>query len=138
MSTIGIPGLILILVLALVLFGPKKLPELGRAVGHTLKEFKNATRSLTSDDDEEDDKAKAKELAAKTATPAPAATTATTATTAATSTDKTTAAADQDALDRERIEREVRERLERERLEKEIRAKLEQERLQAEQGQHKA
>lgn len=135
MSTIGIPGLILILVLALVLFGPKKLPELGRAVGHTLKEFKNATRSLTSDDDEEDDKAKAKELAAKTATPAPAATTATT---AATSTDKTTAAADQDALDRERIEREVRERLERERLEKEICAKLEQERLQAEQGQHKA
>lgn len=135
MSTIGIPGLILILVLALVLFGPKKLPELGRAVGHTLKEFKNATRSLTNDDDEEDEKAKARELAAKTATPAPAATTATA---VAASTDKATIAADQDALDRERIEREVRERLERERLEKEIRAKLEQERLQAEQGQHKA
>lgn len=66
MSSIGIPGLILILVLALVLFGPKKLPELGRAVGHTLKEFKNATRSLTSDDDE-DDEAKKKELAAKEA-----------------------------------------------------------------------
>lgn len=64
MSTIGIPGLILILVLALVLFGPKKLPELGRAVGHTLKEFKNATRSLTSDDDD-DEEAKKKELAAK-------------------------------------------------------------------------
>lgn len=49
MASIGIPGLILILVLALVLFGPKKLPEIGRAVGQTLKEFKKSTRELTSD-----------------------------------------------------------------------------------------
>lgn len=49
MTSIGIPGLILILVLALVLFGPKKLPEIGRAVGQTLKEFKKSTRELTSD-----------------------------------------------------------------------------------------
>ena len=34
-SNIGIPGLVLILVLALIIFGPKKLPELGRAVGQT-------------------------------------------------------------------------------------------------------
>lgn len=60
MSTIGIPGLILILVIALILFGPKKLPELGRAMGRTLKEFKDATRDLTSDDDY-DDKDKKKE-----------------------------------------------------------------------------
>ncbi|MET3288643.1 UNVERIFIED_CONTAM: TatA/E family protein of Tat protein translocase [Brevibacillus sp. OAP136] len=50
MNAIGIPGLILILILAIVLFGPKKLPELGRAVGHTLKEFKRATRELTRED----------------------------------------------------------------------------------------
>ncbi|MGC5328021.1 twin-arginine translocase TatA/TatE family subunit [Brevibacillus sp. SYSU BS000544] len=49
MTSIGIPGLILILILALVLFGPKKLPEIGRAVGQTLKEFKKSTRELTSD-----------------------------------------------------------------------------------------
>jgi sec-independent protein translocase protein TatA len=48
-SNIGIPGLILILVLALIVFGPKKLPELGRAIGQTLKEFKNSARELTAD-----------------------------------------------------------------------------------------
>lgn len=49
MSSIGIPGLILILVLALIIFGPKKLPEIGRAFGQTLKEFKRSTKELTSD-----------------------------------------------------------------------------------------
>ncbi|MED3573002.1 twin-arginine translocase TatA/TatE family subunit [Cytobacillus praedii] len=49
LSNIGIPGLILILVLALIIFGPKKLPEIGRAVGQTLREFKKSARELTSD-----------------------------------------------------------------------------------------
>lgn len=49
LSNIGIPGLILILVLALIIFGPKKLPEIGRAFGETLQEFKKSTRELTSD-----------------------------------------------------------------------------------------
>ncbi|MEQ6388532.1 twin-arginine translocase TatA/TatE family subunit [Bacillaceae bacterium S4-13-58] len=49
LSNIGIPGLILILVIALIVFGPKKLPEIGRATGQTLKEFKNSARELTSD-----------------------------------------------------------------------------------------
>jgi sec-independent protein translocase protein TatA len=53
LSNIGVPGLIIILVLALIIFGPKKLPELGRAVGQTLKEFKNSTRELVNDDAEE-------------------------------------------------------------------------------------
>ncbi|MDN3016809.1 twin-arginine translocase TatA/TatE family subunit [Paenibacillus sp. BSR1-1] len=48
-SNIGVPGLILILVLALIIFGPKKLPEIGRAFGQTLKEFKKSTRELTED-----------------------------------------------------------------------------------------
>ncbi|UTR14691.1 twin-arginine translocase TatA/TatE family subunit [Salipaludibacillus sp. LMS25] len=51
-SNIGIPGLLLILVIALVIFGPKKLPEIGKAMGQTLKEFKNSTKELTKDDDE--------------------------------------------------------------------------------------
>jgi sec-independent protein translocase protein TatA len=55
-SNIGIPGLVLILVLALIIFGPKKLPELGRAVGQTLKEFKNSTKDLIIDEDEKNEK----------------------------------------------------------------------------------
>lgn len=47
LTNIGVPGLILLLVLALIIFGPNKLPELGRAVGMTLKEFKKSARSLT-------------------------------------------------------------------------------------------
>jgi sec-independent protein translocase protein TatA len=50
LQNIGIPGLILVLVIALIIFGPSKLPELGRAVGSTLKEFKKSTRELVSDD----------------------------------------------------------------------------------------
>ncbi|MGC5328968.1 twin-arginine translocase TatA/TatE family subunit [Brevibacillus sp. SYSU BS000544] len=60
MSSIGVPGLILILVLALVLFGPKKLPEIGRAFGQTLKEFKKSTRELTADVMEEDNEQQGK------------------------------------------------------------------------------
>jgi sec-independent protein translocase protein TatA len=48
-SNIGVPGLILILTLALIIFGPKKLPEIGKAFGQTLKEFKKSTRELTED-----------------------------------------------------------------------------------------
>ncbi|MFZ3579338.1 twin-arginine translocase TatA/TatE family subunit [Virgibacillus sp. DJP39] len=49
LSSIGVPGLILILVIALVVFGPKKLPEIGKAAGQTLREFKNSARDLTGD-----------------------------------------------------------------------------------------
>ncbi|MDG5787532.1 twin-arginine translocase TatA/TatE family subunit [Evansella sp. AB-P1] len=58
MANLGIPSLILILVLALIIFGPKKLPEIGRAMGQTLKEFKNSTRDLTKDDDDDDKSSK--------------------------------------------------------------------------------
>lgn len=51
LQNIGIPGLILLLVLALIIFGPSKLPEIGRAFGTTLKEFKKATRELVNGDD---------------------------------------------------------------------------------------
>ncbi|RXT05838.1 twin-arginine translocase TatA/TatE family subunit [Ammoniphilus sp. CFH 90114] len=57
-TNIGIPGLILILVIALVIFGPKKLPEIGRAFGQTLREFKKSTNELTADVREEIDEAK--------------------------------------------------------------------------------
>ncbi|MFC0274967.1 twin-arginine translocase TatA/TatE family subunit [Metabacillus herbersteinensis] len=49
-QNIGVPGLILILIIALVIFGPSKLPDIGRAFGRTLSEFKSATKGLISDD----------------------------------------------------------------------------------------
>ncbi|TQS74364.1 twin-arginine translocase TatA/TatE family subunit [Ornithinibacillus gellani] len=48
-SNIGFPGLILILVTALIVFGPDKLPEIGKAFGSSLKEFKNATKDIVDD-----------------------------------------------------------------------------------------
>lgn len=61
LSNIGVPGLILILVIALVIFGPKKLPEIGRAVGQTLQEFKKSTKELVEEDDGEEKKEGKKE-----------------------------------------------------------------------------
>ena len=52
LSNIGIPGLILILVLALIIFGPKKLPEIGKALGQSLKEFKSSTKGIMDDSDD--------------------------------------------------------------------------------------
>lgn len=56
-ANIGIGGLILLLVIALIIFGPSKLPELGRAFGRTLQEFKSATREIVVSDKEEDKRA---------------------------------------------------------------------------------
>jgi len=49
-ANLGLPGLILLLVIALLIFGPSKLPEIGRAAGNSLREFKNATKGLMDDD----------------------------------------------------------------------------------------
>lgn len=53
LQSIGIPGLIMITVIILILFGPSKLPELGRAVGRTLSEFKSSARELVAEPKEE-------------------------------------------------------------------------------------
>ena len=51
MSPLGPWSIILIAIVALLIFGPKKLPELGKAFGSSLREFKNATKGLAEDDD---------------------------------------------------------------------------------------
>jgi sec-independent protein translocase protein TatA len=56
LQNIGIPGLILILVIALIIFGPSKLPEVGRAFGRTLTEFKSAAKGLVSDEEKKEEK----------------------------------------------------------------------------------
>ncbi|KRE32611.1 twin-arginine translocase TatA/TatE family subunit [Paenibacillus sp. Soil522] len=54
MSGIGATGIILLVLVALLLFGPNKLPELGRAFGRTLREFKSGAREIMDDDDRKD------------------------------------------------------------------------------------
>ena len=44
---------VLIALVALLIFGPKKLPELGKAAGNTLREFKNATKGLAEEDEKD-------------------------------------------------------------------------------------
>lgn len=53
-ANIGVPGLILIVIVALIIFGPSKLPEIGKAAGQTLREFKSATTDLVDEKDETD------------------------------------------------------------------------------------
>ena len=52
-GSIGVPELLLILVLALLIFGPKKLPDLGRTLGRSLAEFKKASNDLKRSLEEE-------------------------------------------------------------------------------------
>ena len=51
LASIGVPGLIIILVIVLILFGPKKLPEIGGAVGKTLSEFKKSTKNIMDEEE---------------------------------------------------------------------------------------
>ncbi|RCW44286.1 twin-arginine translocase TatA/TatE family subunit [Paenibacillus prosopidis] len=54
MSGIGATGIILLVLVALLLFGPNKLPELGRAFGRTLREFKSGAREMMDEEDRKD------------------------------------------------------------------------------------
>ncbi|HEX5618292.1 MAG TPA: twin-arginine translocase TatA/TatE family subunit [Solirubrobacteraceae bacterium] len=52
---IGPPELLIVLVIVLVIFGPKRLPGLGRSLGSGMREFKDSITGKTRDDDDDDD-----------------------------------------------------------------------------------
>ncbi|MFB0517977.1 MAG: twin-arginine translocase TatA/TatE family subunit [Acidobacteriota bacterium] len=47
-GSIGVPELIIIFIIALLIFGPRKLPKIGKSIGRTLAEFKRASSDLKS------------------------------------------------------------------------------------------
>ena len=50
-GNIGLPEILIVLVIALVIFGPKRLPELGRSLGNGIREFKSSITGENKDDD---------------------------------------------------------------------------------------
>src|SRR5688500_19675172 len=64
-GSIGMPELIIILVIALIIFGPRKLPELGKSLGRSLNEFKKASTDLQNTLEQEIKIEEQKEAAAK-------------------------------------------------------------------------
>jgi len=53
-SGIGVPELLIVLVIALIVLGPKKLPEVGRSLGRGMREFKDSVSGITDDKDDDD------------------------------------------------------------------------------------
>lgn len=53
LPSVGLPELIIIMVIALIIFGPRKLPELGRSLGKSIGEFRRASNELKSTLEEE-------------------------------------------------------------------------------------
>jgi len=54
MPSVGFPELLVILVIALIVLGPKKLPEAGRSIGKGMREFKDSLSGDTRDDDDDE------------------------------------------------------------------------------------
>ena len=73
MPSIGAPEIILILLVLVLLFGAKKLPDLARGSGRALRIFKAETKGLMDDDDEEETKTEEqREIEARNAAAEPA------------------------------------------------------------------
>ena len=53
---IGLPELIIVLVILLVIFGPKRLPGLGRSLGSGMREFKDSISGRSKDEDDDDER----------------------------------------------------------------------------------
>lgn len=75
MGPIGMPELVVIFVIALLIFGPRKLPELGRSLGRSINEFKRASNELRNTLEDEVRLDEQRTSAAKSASAAPSQTT---------------------------------------------------------------
>jgi sec-independent protein translocase protein TatA len=71
---IGIPELLVILVILIVIFGPKRLPSLGRQLGSGMREFKDGITGKSGPDEDEDAPKRAELTHAEAGDPAPDAT----------------------------------------------------------------
>lgn len=67
-GSIGMPELIIIMVIALIIFGPRKLPELGKSLGRSINEFKRASSDLQNTLEQEIKLEEQKETQAKART----------------------------------------------------------------------
>lgn len=67
-GNIGLPEIAIVLVIALIVFGPKRLPELGRSLGRGIREFKG---SIGGEHDDDDDDERRKTLSPSQAAAAP-------------------------------------------------------------------
>jgi sec-independent protein translocase protein TatA len=74
MGPIGMPELVIIFVIALIIFGPRKLPELGKSLGRSINEFKRASNELKStlEDEIRTEEQRTTPKPAPVATPTPA------------------------------------------------------------------
>ena len=52
---VGLPELMIVLVIALIVLGPKKLPDAGRALGNGMREFKDSISGVSGKKDDDDD-----------------------------------------------------------------------------------
>ena len=52
-GNIGFPEILVVLIIALIIFGPKRLPELGRSMGRGIREFRSSISGKDDDDDED-------------------------------------------------------------------------------------
>ena len=55
-GNIGVPGLVMIVIIVLLLFGGKKIPELMRGLGKGMKEFKDAKKDISKETEDKDEK----------------------------------------------------------------------------------
>ena len=65
MFGLGVQELLIIFVIIMVLFGAKKLPEMGKGLGRGIREFKNATNRVDDDEDEDEKEVEPKKVESK-------------------------------------------------------------------------